>query len=176
MSCLIKLLKRLKEKLAMLYSYYLRYPVLSKKFKFEVLSPEKTTEVILEKKVSVSRFGDGELLLLMQRGNPGFQAQDERLAKRLREILATQEPGIMICLTDIMLTTAGLVRHSAEYCRCYVCREFENLKRFIPEARIYGNTNFTRFYADHAKKEPEVMQHKLEKIREIWGGVFAIYY
>ncbi len=171
---LLKHIRRILYRILSCYEYYIRYPKLCKTFEFDVMTPNETIDVIISQKKSVTRFGDGELLMEMRRGSPGFQKRDEKLSRRLEEILNSKADDILVCLTDIMLSTNGLVKCSALYCRSFVCREYNRLKTCIPTKRIYGNTNFTRFYADFANKDHFEMAHKIEHIRQIWGG-YSIY-
>lgn len=51
-----------------------------------ILSKEDTLNLVLEQRMSLSRFGDGELKLI-DGGSIGFQKVDAKLAERLRQIL-----------------------------------------------------------------------------------------
>ena len=62
-----------------------------------IINPYKTINEIIDKKISISRFGDGEFELMFNRSIP-FQKFDIKLQKRLLSIIQSQKPNIGICI------------------------------------------------------------------------------
>lgn len=135
--------------------YNFWYIVLRKKQKIipEVASIDETIQTIISQQCSVSRFGDGELLLTNSKKEIGFQKGDVQLAKRLREILTSQENGHIVCISDAF---EGLQRYNRKARRFWRTHFFlygswwDNL--LVP-GRKYYNTFVTRPYMDFASKE-----------------------
>ena len=67
----------------------------------QVSSIDETIRKITNERCSVSRFGDGEMLLTSDEKNIGFQKGDPMLAKRLKEVLVSHEEGHLVCISDV---------------------------------------------------------------------------
>ena len=82
--------------------YNFRYNVLRKKRKIipQVASIDETIRKIIDDRCSVSRFGDGEVLLTSPDKEIRFQKGDPLLAKRLTEVLQSHEEGHIVCISD----------------------------------------------------------------------------
>lgn len=66
----------------------------------KVLSIKDSLSYILKHRISISRYGDGEILLM--EGYPiGFQKEDAALARRLREIARNPIPQHRVCIPDV---------------------------------------------------------------------------
>lgn len=61
----------------------------------DVLNPKETVQALEQRAVSFIRYGEGEVALIRGEGIP-FQSYDENLAKRLGELLRTDEQGLRI--------------------------------------------------------------------------------
>lgn len=78
----------------------LYYELSDKKFSVKkpfIINPYDTINEIIEKKISISRFGDGEFELIFKRSIP-FQNFDIELQKRLRRIIQSKNINIGICI------------------------------------------------------------------------------
>lgn len=91
----------------------------------EVASIDETIKCIVEGRYSVSRFGDGELLLTNPNKEIGFQKGDTALAQRLTEVLTSHDEGHLVCISDA----------------------FTKLYRYNRKARRFWRTHF--FYMAH---------------------------
>ena len=82
--------------------YNFWYIVLRKKRKIipQVASIDETIRKIIDDRCSVSRFGDGEMLLTNSQKELHFQKGDPLLAQRLVEILQSNEKGHIVCIAD----------------------------------------------------------------------------
>lgn len=135
--------------------YNFWYIVFRKKHKFipKIASIDDTLHKIITERCSVSRFGDGEVLLTNPKKNIGFQKGDEALSQKLIEVLTSDEKGHIVCLSD---TFTGLNRYTHSACRFWRTHFFlyENLwyDRIKPSKQYY-NTFMTRPYMDFASKE-----------------------
>jgi glycosyltransferase family protein len=66
-----------------------------------VANVEQTIDELLRSHRSMVRFGDGEFKFMFFGFSIGFQQYDERLAERLKEVLASNDNRIMIGILDI---------------------------------------------------------------------------
>ena len=66
----------------------------------QVASIDETIRIIVEDQCSVSRFGDGEMLLTNPDKEIGFQKGNVLLAQRLKEVLTSHEEGHLVCISD----------------------------------------------------------------------------
>ncbi len=64
------------------------YRIKNRHSRLNIMNSDKTIDFIIKNEVSVSRFGEGELELILQEGHDlGFQKHDSELSKRLEEVL-----------------------------------------------------------------------------------------
>src|SRR5690606_21199767 len=75
------------------------YPIIIKIFPLpEVKSIEETLDKIIKDRVSISRFGDGEFLYIIDKLNLPFQNYDTALAEKMITILKSTDENILIGL------------------------------------------------------------------------------
>src|SRR6185295_13477168 len=81
------------------YWLYLKMLVQRKHFhKVKIKSLEETIDDILIHKKSISRYGDGELKMMINKGGIVFQRESPELSKRLREIISSELDNLVIGL------------------------------------------------------------------------------
>ena len=61
----------------------------------KILSNEETINYIIQNNASISRFGDGEFILI-NNGSIGFQKANKKLSERLTEILLSNDKAFLI--------------------------------------------------------------------------------
>lgn len=131
---------------------------------FTVKGPDETIEHILRNKVSVSRFGDGELYVIAGKGN-GFQHPDKLLGIRLRQVLHSHSSGHIVCLPYMMENLSNLTPEAFGFWRGYLGLHSLKLLRMIPNGLFYDST-FTRFYMGYNDKSRS--ESLINKIRLLW--------
>lgn len=119
----------------------------------QVASIDETIDCIVQEHCSVSRFGDGELLLTSATKSIGFQQGDERLAQRLREILTSHEAGHLVCLSDTFSDLYRYNRKARRFWRTHFFLYGSWWDSYLTPGRMYYNTFVTRPYMDFASKE-----------------------
>ncbi len=65
--------------------------------RIKIASPAATVKTIVAKRMSIARFGDGELTL-MAGNDTDFQKFDEQIAAKLKRIIANEEFGLLVGL------------------------------------------------------------------------------
>jgi glycosyltransferase family protein len=121
---------------------------------------------IIEKKLSVSRFGDGELMIIRGDGW-GFQQYNNILAKRLIEILKSDDPNIAICIPDVFRNRSRFTEVARKFWRNHLLNNLLHWNKYILKDKAYYDTQISRFYMDIRDKShyPETI---LSLIRQIW--------
>ncbi len=131
-------------------------------------SGEQLLNYILEKKASLSRYGDGEFELMLERPRPWFQNTNKNLADRLREIILTDvSEGIIIAIADNFGSLDKYTEDSADGIRKYLTRAVrEDIMEFIDLKRDYYDAYVTRPYLIYRDKKNAIKIFDL--FRRIW--------
>lgn len=136
--------------------------------RLQIMQSADTVRYILSHGCSCARFGDGEFAVMKGDGN-GFQHPDAKLGERLKEVISSNNPDLLVCIARSLKTTKSLVLNSQlsalGYRQCF-------LKSIIMPnvslSRIYGDANFTRFYIIHKNKSHTAEYVKL--LQQLWDG------
>lgn len=129
--------------------------ILRKKNKIipQVASISETIHKIIEDHCSVSRFGDGEVLLTSPDKSIRFQKGDQLLAKRLTEVIKSDNEGHIICISDAFQDLYRYNRKSRRFWRTHFFIYGSWWDRLLTPGRKYYNTFVTRPYMDFTLKE-----------------------
>jgi glycosyltransferase family protein len=139
------------------------------KFKYrfpKVLSLEETIDNIINNKVSVSRFGDGEFNLMSMQ-SIGFQEADQLLSQRLKEILVSNPKNCIICIPGTLSTLRGMTFKAQIMWMHLIGNYYKNYKAYLNVSRTYPNALFTRPYMDIADKSNS--EKLFRKLKNIWN-------
>lgn len=134
-----------------------------------------TIEYINRHRCSISRFGDGELdlVLAMKYGSgfhSNFQDFNSLLARRLAEILDYSNPvenhivGLPACAFGY--GTSKFKWNIAEYWNRYTYNHIDKLLEITNKKHEYIDTNFTRFYMDY-KRHDETGAYVMQ-LKTLW--------
>lgn len=163
------IIEKIKNALRRLYYWCYKIPIAYKTTsKFEILNSLESINYILEKKCSVSRFGDGEFMVMMGEGN-GFQKPNALLGQYLKEVLSSSVENHIVAIPYPMKSLDGYVEKSKIFWGPFVAKNKDFLIRNIPFDRIYLDTQLTRFYMMYENKEH--CQFQIELLRKIWDGM-----
>lgn len=135
--------------------YNFWYLVLRKKHKIipQVATIDETIRKIINDRCSVSRFGDGEVLLTNPEKEIRFQKGNPLLAKRLTEVLQSHEEGHIVCISDAFCNLYRYNRKSRRFWRTHFYLYGSWWDRLLVVGQKYYNTFVTRPYMDFARKE-----------------------
>lgn len=144
--------------------YYVFYPILYLFWKFpKAETIAETLEKLNREKYSISRFGDGELDIIWGEIE-GFQKADKKLGKRLKEILNSREPNILIGIADFYHKNT----HNREKQNSYAKQFFiKNLPKII---RTFKRKEFANAYISRPITTYKDIDAKevFEQIKKIW--------
>ena len=136
----------------------------------KVMLIDETIQHILDHKSSVSRFGDGELMVLLGY-SIGFQNFNERLQKRLQEILKNKKSSHLIVTVPDIFTDEKLSLRTDEnqkFWRQHLSKHRKDWFRYMDRSKIYYNTAISRFYYPIKDKSQSVLYADL--LKKIWQG------
>lgn len=131
-----------------------------------VASIDETIQTVIDKRCSVSRFGDGEMLLTCADKEIGFQKGDPQLAERLGEVLASHEEGHIVCVSDVFSDIYRYNRKARRFWRTHFFLYGAWWDKYLEPGRLYYNTFMTRPYMDFASKDD--CGRWFEAMRGIW--------
>lgn len=143
----------------------LPYEILDKRFaeKYEIpriMTLEETIDEIVLHKKSIARFGDGEFGIMFGVSRWRFQREDEKLAKRLREVIASNEENLLIGLNDFYGDLSHRTEADADGIRSYIVKARSQHMELLQKGRLYAHACISR-------------TGSLEKVRNqkrIWEG------
>jgi glycosyltransferase family protein len=132
----------------------------------KVKTIDETIETLIDKRVSIARFGDGEVLYLVDKLNLPFQKYDSRLAKILREILKFEKDNILVGLPEAYRSLEKTPRKHAISWRNQITWTYPRFSRFLNPKKEYYNANITRFY--YGFGDIEASKKYFSLMRKIW--------
>lgn len=121
----------------------------------------------LIKGASISRYGDGEIDIILGR-TEGFQKRDKKLAKRLKYILRQNGKyenflvGIPYIFEDLNIFTDKAIYHW----QIRLNKERYKWYMLLNRKKLYSNSQVTRFYFDWRDKSN--CKRWVEGLKEIW--------
>jgi glycosyltransferase family protein len=135
-----------------------------------IKSADETLDKILCDKCSLSRFGDGEFSV-MNGSRIHFQDPCPELAQRLKEVIASKNPNLLIGLPDCFGSLEDFVPPVINFWRKWMSQKRTMAYSYLDMNRIYYNAFFTRVYMPFNKtaEHYEKCSRYFEKIRKIWA-------
>lgn len=143
------------------------YHIVVRLYRFPtVKSIDETLDYILENRSSVSRYGDGELSIIVDKASYPFQRYDSRLALRLAEIMKASDPGILICLPVGFQSLKNLTPSIRVAWKAHVAMVYSRLRKFLDLDKVYFNASMTRPYISYQNKS--LAAGYFQKLMRIW--------
>ena len=118
-----------------------------------IMNSEDTLNYIIDKKCSVSRFGEGELELILHSDiDLGFQQRNALLSESLKRVLVSDEENLLICLPIALNTIKGRTKHSRQF--WYYWSNYDNqrektealVRSMCSDDKVFGDTQISRPY------------------------------
>lgn len=138
----------------------------TRKKKPKVLNIESSLEYVSQNRVSVSRFGDGELRWMLGIDPGYFQDNSKTMADRLKQILRSDIDCHVVCIPDIFGGLAQYTDVDAIAWKRMLLRYGRRWTNLLDLDKVYLDTEMTRPYIDikNKTKSPEYF----ELLRKIW--------
>ena len=153
------------------FKYFLSgiYPLVIRIYPLpKVKSIPETIDKILEDKVSICRFGDGELLYVSERRALPFQKQNERLRNYFISILNSEEKNILVGLPIGFYSLKNLKRESKLTWRAVISWTYPGIYKYLNHSMQYFNASMTRLYMEYEDNSNADLLFK--KVRSIWNN------
>jgi len=128
---------------------------------------DETIDDIIVKRLSISRYGDGEFDQIDGR-REGYQEPDNRLSERLKEILIKPVEGHEVGLADIYGDLSHLDDKYADYFRNVLMKYRQDHYKYMDMSRTYYNAFISRIYSEMRNKS--LAGHWFFKIKGIWNN------
>lgn len=131
----------------------------------QIKSIDETIDDIVEKRLSVSRYGDGEFDIIHGR-NIKFQQANPLLAEKLKEALTVPVNNYAVALADIYGDLSQLETKYANFFREFLIEFREEQYRYLDMNRIYYNAFITRIYSE--MRDKSLSGKWFKKMKKIW--------
>lgn len=131
----------------------------------KVISDLDTSIIISDGKLSVSRFGDGEIDLIAGTSIK-FQEYNLLLQKKLKEILISDDDNLIICIPNIFSWKGlkNLTNESLDFWLDYNMKRDELWNSILNKKKIYYDASVSRPYIRNKNKEKaKIIFHNLRK-------------
>lgn len=135
--------------------------------KVSVLSDNEVIKKIIEEKISISRFGDGEIKWIMQVPQQSFEKESKELSERLEMVLRSKNDKILVCIPDVFDNLNKYRYSSRRFWRVYMGKYRSIWFDYIDSGQKYGNSLLTRPYMSYKDKGNSVQ--KFKNIKKIWN-------
>lgn len=141
-------IKRVKQLLEY-FRWKSRYKRTVNKYPIKVLSFEDSLSKIINEKCSVSRYGDGELRMMLL-GDHGrtFEVNSKRLATELKKIINMNRSNLLVCLPNVYTGMSGMKFNAKVIWMGEVCRLLSQYYPYLDVNYDYGDAFITRPYHD----------------------------
>lgn len=154
----------------------LKYEILDPKnsqvkyFYPEFRSDEDTIRLIVEGKKSLARFGDGEFSIAFNVSRQKFQRLDDRLAKRIWEVLNGDIPdNLLIAIAKQYGNLDRFSEQAAQGIRLYMTEEIRRQhQEILLSNRVYSDAYITRPYILFKDMFSEAPGKRFEALKQIW--------
>lgn len=148
------------------FYYFYNNQILKNAVKLKIDSMEETIEKIEKNRLSIARYGNGELDIINKKSIK-FQAYDPELGEKLKNILSSNGEKTLICIPGALVDTDYLTEKAKFFWD-------ENLKtgryfwvKYLNRKQVYGDSLLTRPYMDF--KDKTKSEKIFAKLKKIWN-------
>lgn len=134
----------------------------------QILGAKAAIQKIVEEKKSMARFGDGEFAIMENVYRQKFQKLDERLMKRLREVILSDDDRILICIADNYGDLRKYNEDTVAGIRVYMTEDTRKFHmKYLCQDKVYYDTYISRPYAVYNDGKEGAIK-RFEDLRRIW--------
>lgn len=128
---------------------------------------EELIEKITKQHCSFIRFGDGEFEIMRGRERAPFQKAEKRLAQRLRQVIASTDPNILIGIADNYGELAYYTYETAQGIREYMTEETRAFHLSMLDLnRVYYNAYVFKTYMPYIDKDGT--KERISLVKKVW--------
>ncbi len=134
-----------------------------------VISAEETVDLIINKKVSVARYGDGEFAIMeMNKNHNSFQESNTQLGLRLKEVIKAGDENFIVCIPDVFRSLRKYrMKSKMFWLPGLVSGNRKKISGWVNENTYYDSL-ITRPYMMYKNKSK--CKERFSKIKQIWDG------
>jgi glycosyltransferase family protein len=152
------------------YTSYLKYRLhwtysSVKKIIPKIKSIDDTIQEAIDKRASVSRYGDGEIRIINGESIE-FQNYSDELSKSLSKILKSNLPNHFVCLPDVFISVSNYKREAKYIWTNHLASYLPIWLKHIDHNKLYFNSFITRPFIIF--KDYNQSKHWFEAIKKIW--------
>lgn len=134
---------------------------------------QKTVDLILNHRMSLSRFGDGEFRWMLEKTERSFQQCSAQLAEELTKTFQNNNPNLLIGIPVGLFESAGCKPYVKLWWKIVKWEIFSKIIPYVDYSKTYCNASITRPYIDYMDREWS--RKSFENIRRIWDGRDCIF-
>lgn len=149
--------------------YYYIFDSIYKIFtdKPKIMSIDNTINKIIDDKLSISRYGDGEFKLA-NGIDISFQKADIDLQNKLKSILKVKEDKFLVCIPDIFEDLNLYIEEPRKYWSSHINKYRAKWYRLLNGESIYGNSFISRCYYQY--KDKSNCKKTFMNLKRIWDN------
>jgi glycosyltransferase family protein len=130
-----------------------------------------TIDMLVNKHCSMARYGDGEFATMSNQFRQKFQEPNEKLARRLAEIIKSDDEKFLIAIADNYGNLEKYTTQAKEGIRRYMSEETrEEHMHFLDMERTYHNAYISRPYVIYKDNMTEAPKHRFDALKQIWNN------
>lgn len=130
-----------------------------------VKSSDEAIDLIIEKRLSVSRFGDGELLLIKGK-DISYQNYSDDISKRLKDILKEDNNRLLVCVPNVFGSLDEYVEDSKKIWTIHMGENRKKWFQILDQNKIYYDAFLSRPYMIYSNKNN--CEYKFKNLKRIW--------
>ncbi len=133
---------------------------------------EETLREIIDNRKSIARFGDGEFSQIVKLDRHKFQKLDERLSERLKEVLYSHHPDMLIAIANNYGTLQDFTEAASDAVRIYMANgnTREQHMNLLERGRVYYDAYVSRPYVMYKDYMTDAPKKRFERLKDIWRG------
>lgn len=122
---------------------------------------------IVNEGCSLVRFGDGEFEIMAGKERPVFQKYDPKLAERLREVIASTDEKLLVCIANNYGALDTYTEEGADEVRSYMTEETRRFHMSVlsPD-RVYYDAYLFKSYFFYKNREDT--EKRLQLVKRVW--------
>lgn len=134
-----------------------------------IVDAEQTIQKIIDEKKSIARFGDGEFETIFGNFRHKFQLADEKLGNRLKEVIQSEQPNLLIGIADNYGSLDKYTDLARDGIRVYMQIEVRKKHlKILSKDRIYYDAYMSRPYILYRDNKTDAPRKRFEHLRGIW--------
>ncbi len=181
---MFQIVSHMNESLTNTNLYIMQMNTIIDNIKYEILDPRVNKEnlffphiasaeiaidkIVLEGK-SLARFGDGEFSIMSGILRQKFQRLDDKLSKRLKEVISTKDERILIGIADNYGNLDRFNKKAADGIRIYMTEEVRKMhQRYLNKDKMYYDAYLSRPYVMMREQGKDETEKRFNNLKRIW--------